>query len=536
VIGAQLGRRVRIALVPLIAALGVAAAVLLAPGSGHADTLSIAVSGNHFVNGAGQTVRLLGADHPSFEYACIYGYGYNDGQMDATDAAAIASWHATAVRIPLNEDCWLGTNNEPSNSQNPQPPLTVSGYRAAVQAYVSALHAAGLYAILDLHWTAPGGFAADGQRSMPDTQSTAFWTSVASTFASDPAVVFDVFNEPYSPALVNDPSHPVDWNCWLNGGCTVPSANDQSTPDPIFNYTAVGMQALVNAIRATGARQPIMVGGLAYANDLSGWLAHEPNDPLGQLAASFHVYQGEACATQACWDQQVAPVAAQVPVVTGEFDQDVCAPSTFDNDYMTWADAHGISYLAWGWWVLTPQEISDAGCSAYYLRTDAAGTPAAPNGVNLHDHLAALFAAGGTTPTQTAPTTSTPTTTPTTNGGGKPVAPISSFAAKLAANGKTLAITLKAPLASTGSISARTVKTFPVKGSKKKKPVTVGTAKISLAAGKAKTVNLTLSSASRTLLRKLKSLKVQLVITLSNAQAKSTGTSRTVTLKAPKKG
>ena len=36
---------------------------------------------------------------------------------------------------------------------------------------------------------------------------------------------------------------------------------------------------------------------------------------------------------------------------------------------------HGVGYLAWGWWVLSPQEIADAGCSAYYLITDAAGTP-----------------------------------------------------------------------------------------------------------------------------------------------------------------
>src|SRR5262249_24140159 len=147
-----------------------------------------------------------------------------------------------------------------------------------------------------------------GQRPMPDDHSAAFWTSVASAFASDPAVVFDFCNEPYSPALVNDPSHPVDWNCWLNGGCQGPTANDQSTPDPVSTSTAVGVQALVTRIRGTGAHQPIMVGGLAYANDLSGWLAHEPNDPLGQLAASFHVYQGEACSAQACWDQQVAPV------------------------------------------------------------------------------------------------------------------------------------------------------------------------------------------------------------------------------------
>src|SRR4051812_26455870 len=65
---------------------------------------SIAISGNHFVNGSGQAIRLLGVNHPSFEYACEYGYGYSDGHMDDVDAAAIASWNANAVRVPLNED------------------------------------------------------------------------------------------------------------------------------------------------------------------------------------------------------------------------------------------------------------------------------------------------------------------------------------------------------------------------------------------------------------------------------------------------
>ena len=50
-----------------------------------------------------------------------------------------------------------------------------------------------------------------------------------------------------------------------------------------------------------------------------------------------------------------------MPVVTGEFDQgyDCAGPptspaalTTFDNTFMNWADADGVSYLAWGWWVL----------------------------------------------------------------------------------------------------------------------------------------------------------------------------------------
>jgi endoglucanase len=373
-----------------------------------AVALSIAIDGNHFVDGNGQTIRLLGVDRPGTEYACEEGWGDSDGDdtadAAAADAAAIASWHANAVRVPLNEDCWLGINGQPSYG-------TVASYRQVVQQYVTDLDADGIYAILDLHWSAPGSIVADGQRPMPDDHSAAFWSSVADTFKANPAVLFDAFNEPYSPAAdypVDAASYPLSWSCWQDGGCTLPVTVDGT--DPGANpqtYTAVGMQPLVDAIRATGASQPILLGGVAYANDLSGWIAHEPTDPDHQLAASFHNYEGEACSTLSCWNGVIAPVAAQVPVVTGEFDENDDCPTYgddgFDQAYMDWADETGVSYLAWGWFVPSPCD---------YQLVDAADTPVAPNGTAVYNHLTAL-AAAQTTTTQT--TTTQTTTTPTTS-------------------------------------------------------------------------------------------------------------------------
>ena len=36
------------------------------------------------------------------------------------------------------------------------------------------------------------------------------------------------------------------------------------------------MQALVNAVRSTGASNVIMTGGLTWTNDLTQWLTYEP--------------------------------------------------------------------------------------------------------------------------------------------------------------------------------------------------------------------------------------------------------------------
>jgi len=384
-ISALLRRWLALPLETIAAAPGVTAvlaavvALVASPSAATAATpLSISVTGNHFVNGAGQPVRLLGVDRPGTEYACEQGWGYSSGALDSADAAAIESWNANAVRIPLNEDCWLGINGQPSGG------LTWSAYRRTVVDYVDDLNRDGIYAILDLHWSAPGLVVANGQRAMPDPHSPVLWKSVATTFKSNHAVVFDAFNEPYSPAADGYSAYPVSWSCWRSGGCTVPDAADGTAPVTGQTYTAVGMQSLVSAIRATGATQPIMLGGLAYANDLTGWLANEPTDPDHQLSASAHVYNGEACSAVSCWNAELAPVAASVPLVTGEFDESDCSAG-FDDSYMKWADAHGISYLAWGWFVLSSQP-----CSAMYLVTDSSGAPASPNGVAVRAHLKSL--------------------------------------------------------------------------------------------------------------------------------------------------
>ncbi len=424
-------------------AVGVGGGRALGSGGRASAPRANSVSGNEFVNQDGQRVRLLGVDEESTEYACYYGYGYSNDQLDAAGAAAVAAWNANAVRIPLNEDCWLGINGLPAGS------LTAAGYRAAIERYVQALGADGIYAILDLHWSADGSAQSDGQREMPDGHSAAFWRSVATAFLNDPAVLFDVFNEPEG-----DDGYAVSWSCWVGGGCTVPNVADGAavTDPPI--YTATGMQALVDAIRATGATQPILAGGLSYANDLSQWLANEPADPAHQLAASFHNYTGEACDTENCWNDQIAPVAARVPVVTGEFDEDDCPaggggdPDNFDNSFMDWADAHGVSYLAWGWLALPQPQL----CSALYLITDDAGTPAGPNGVALQNHLAALAAqqSGGSSGTSTpsAATTTAPATpsSSTTSSTGTPTAPTSS-----ATTPTTATSTATAPTMANGS-------------------------------------------------------------------------------------
>ena len=328
---------------------------------------AIHVAGNRLVDAYGTTVQLLGVNRSGTEYACIQGWGIFDGPNDAASVQAMVAWHINAVRVPLNEDCWLGINGVSAAYGG-------AAYQRAVEQYVAQLHQAGLLAILDLHWAAPGTTPATGQLPMADADhAPAFWSSVATAFKTDASVVFDLFNEPYlstGNAATSDP-----WACWLNG-CTINSGNGVNAA-----WTSAGMQSLLNAVRASGATQPVIAGGLAWSNDLSGWLAHRPADPAGQLAASLHMYQFNTCGTMNCWVSQVAPVAAVVPVVTGELGETDCA-GAFISAFMNWADSSGVSYVGWTW------DTWDCR-SGPALITDYAGTPTA-FGAAFRDHLASL--------------------------------------------------------------------------------------------------------------------------------------------------
>jgi hypothetical protein len=127
-----------------------------------------------------------------------------------------------------------------------------------------------------------------------------------------------------------------------------------------------------------------MLSGLNYANGLEGWLAYTPFDSAHQLIASVHVYNDEACADVACWNQWYALVASQYPVVTAELGEDDCSDGFIDQ-YMQFADANGISYLGWSWSIET--NCSSGGGAS--LITDWNGAPSS-EGIGLQNHLTAL--------------------------------------------------------------------------------------------------------------------------------------------------
>jgi hypothetical protein len=329
-------------------------------GSGGGAALPLSIAGTQFVNSNGTAIHLRGVDRSGTEYACIQGWGIFDGPSDAASIQAIKSWNVNVVRIPLNEDCWLNINGVKAG-------LGGQAYIDAIVNYVNLLNANGLYAILDLHWTEYGTGQATGQQPMPDMDhSPAFWSSVAATFKNNHAVLFDLFNEPYEACGFTE---------WRDG-CVV----TQGSPGNQWSYQGAGMQTLVNAVRQAGATQPILLGGLYYANDPQAFLNAKPTDPVNQLAISIHLYDWNyPCGDISCYSnggpQDVTH--AGVPVVFGEYGESDTT-GNFDSAVLTGADSHGWSYLAWTW--------DTWGCSGTVIISDYTGTPCQSNGTVIRQH------------------------------------------------------------------------------------------------------------------------------------------------------
>jgi endoglucanase len=337
---------------------GIGVAVLLSrhapsskPGTGGRSSLAVRVGNGQLASSAGQAKRLLGVNAIGTEYECVNYNAISPVAFDAVQAAAMRTWHINAVRVPLNEDCWLGVNGIAAS-------LSGAAYQGAIKRWVSALNHAGIVAILDLHWSAPRSIVANQQWPMADEDhSVTFWSQVARSFASDRGVMFDLFNEPFIGGQAPTAS---DWSCWLNGCDTTYDLSVAGTTTPV-TYRTAGMQQLVDAVRASGADQAILLSGLGHANDpCAEWtdnrvggacsrLPQMPTDPRKQLGLSFHVYNFNPCNTATCWSSVASAArAAKLPMVTTEFGEDDCT-DRFINSYMSWADQHRLSYLAASW-------------------------------------------------------------------------------------------------------------------------------------------------------------------------------------------
>jgi|GEM_PF-219930 len=248
-------------------------------------TRELKVSGNKIVTPDGKTPWLQGL--------CVDSMQWSTGDNILWSIhVAIDEWKSNVIRLPVHDSFWFGHGKG-------QKEGTEENYRQTVDKAVKLCAAKGAYLVLDLHT-----FGA------PTQEHLEFWKDAAVRYKNNPAVLFELFNEP----------HGISWEIWRNGGSLSSAKNKVADVNPIENKekvadSSIGMQAIVEAVRATGAKNMIVSGGLDWSYDLSGIVNGYALDDKGGNGIMYvsHIYPWKKD-----WKEKVLVAVDKYPIIITE--------------------------------------------------------------------------------------------------------------------------------------------------------------------------------------------------------------------------
>lgn len=244
------------------------------------------VKGNQIVDANGKTVWLQGVAVPSLEWN-----PKGDNMLQSCEVA-IRDWKANVIRIPVKDAFWNGLGEKKI------PPNDAKAYQQLIDDIVNYCSGKGVYVVIDLH-----------RFRAPREEQAVFWKEVAEKYKNNPAVLFELFNE----------AHGISWEIWKNGGVVTDKKKKEGVVDEnneeTTSFTAIGHQQLIDTVRATGAKNIVIVGGLDWSYDLSGVLnGFELDDKGGNgIVYSTHVYPWKSK-----WKEKFMSVAEKHPIFIGE--------------------------------------------------------------------------------------------------------------------------------------------------------------------------------------------------------------------------
>jgi hypothetical protein len=284
--------------------------------------------GNTIFHESGNSHVFRGMARPSLEW------NPKGEQLSPGDYQTMASWGSNVVRIALNQGFWL----EGSSVYAPQ-------YKSTIDQNIQWAQDAGLDVIVDLHWSDKGNFAnKPDQQRMADTNSVAFWKSVATRYKDNGRILYELYNEPRD----------ISWEVWQNGG------------DSGDGFQVVGMQELYDTVRATGADNLVIIGGLRWAYDLSGVPTHRIAGY--NIVYASHVYDyGDK--QPSMWEADWGFLTASDPVFVTEFGSSANCSGNYSQQLIDYVETRKVSWAAWAWY--------PGGCDFPALIDNWAGTPTA---------------------------------------------------------------------------------------------------------------------------------------------------------------
>ncbi|WP_109489431.1 glycoside hydrolase family 5 protein [Occallatibacter savannae] len=285
-------------------------------------------SGNRIINTiTGAPLLLRGINRSGLEYSDPDEQGFLSGaSISRAEIYAITQqWRANIIRLPFNQDWVL----------NGRSGRTAEEYQQALDQVIFWASMFGAYTLLDLQWLDAERIYG-GNRNfvapLPNPESITLWSTLARRYKDEPAVLYDLFNEPHD-RLPDDP-YPLN----KPDGTTYPASQARVT----MNEWQPWARKLTEAIRNENPDALIFIGGTNWAYDLRGM----PIDDLDNVVYSTHVYPNKGTD----WDSVFGDLSESVPVFAGELGG-VDTPEELDyvRRLLDYLQQKQIGFAAWSW-------------------------------------------------------------------------------------------------------------------------------------------------------------------------------------------
>jgi len=296
------------------------------------DLARLITVGNRIVQASTmQPVVLRGVNRSGLEYSAPGPGGFLAvaGISKAEIEEIVCRWHAKVVRLPFNQKWALhGCENHCGED-----------YMTALDTVIEWAASLGAYTILDLHWldiSTVFGHTADGRANhvppLPNPETISLWRALADRYKGEPAVIFDLLNEPHS--LLLDDRNPVF--LVKASGEIEESSIRVIGPNEWLPWAT----RLISEVRCIGNDSLLLVSGLDWGYDLSGLEIAAQN-----IVFSTHVYPNRP---PKGWKRAFGRKASVAPVFIAEWGggkEDLDWGARF----ISFLNARDLGWASWSW-------------------------------------------------------------------------------------------------------------------------------------------------------------------------------------------
>jgi endoglucanase len=292
----------------------------------------LCTSGNRIVDTqTGESVILRGVNRSGLEYSepADGGFLSSAGLSWCEVREIVQGWGANVIRLPINQD-WVLHGRGGCSAES---------YRQSLDSVIGWAASAGAYTLLDLQWLDADtsfGHLSDGSVNhvppLPNIASIELWTVLAERYRDEPAVLYDLFNEPHTP--LKDDLNPI---YFVREGGEIEAGDPREFCAKEWNRWAGRLRT---AIRQINAGALLWVSGVDWGFDLRGVHIQSPH-----VVYSVHVYPNRP---RRQWGGRFGRMLSGHPLFIGEWgggDEDLA----WGTKLVAYMRKVACGWTAWSW-------------------------------------------------------------------------------------------------------------------------------------------------------------------------------------------